>query len=91
LHTYLQKEFGFPDFYGKNVNALIDCWTSLRNPQDGMCTLTLEKDEILLLELKGLSSCSIVIMHNLLVAIESVNQRFKERNHEIPIMLYVYQ
>ncbi|WP_442872765.1 barstar family protein [Chitinophaga sp. 212800010-3] len=25
MHQLLKEKFGFPDFYGKNVNALIDC------------------------------------------------------------------
>lgn len=27
LHEYLAKEFGFPDYYGKNLDALHDCLT----------------------------------------------------------------
>ena len=29
MHLLLKKKFGFPDFYGKNVNALIEYATAL--------------------------------------------------------------
>lgn len=48
MHEYLKKEFGFPDFYGANVNALIDCWTSLRFPEDGMVEITIEDNEVII-------------------------------------------
>lgn len=27
LHKYLKKKFGFPDYYGMNLDALYDCLT----------------------------------------------------------------
>lgn len=30
-HTYLEEELDFPDYYGKNLDALYDCLTDLRN------------------------------------------------------------
>ena len=29
-HQYLQETFGFPDYYGKNLDALYDCLTEMR-------------------------------------------------------------
>ena len=29
LHKYLQRAFGFPDYYGRNLDALYDCLTDL--------------------------------------------------------------
>lgn len=28
-HTYLKETFGFPDYYGKNLDALHDCLTEM--------------------------------------------------------------
>jgi hypothetical protein len=25
---------GFPDFYGANFHGLVDCWSSMRSPED---------------------------------------------------------
>jgi hypothetical protein len=44
--------FGFPDFYGRNMNAWIDCLTSIDAPEDGMSTVTVEIDELLVLSIE---------------------------------------
>lgn len=31
-HEYLKKLFGFPDYYGKNLDALYDCLTDIQRP-----------------------------------------------------------
>lgn len=36
FHTVFAKSFGFPGFYGRNMNAWIDCMTSLDDPSAGM-------------------------------------------------------
>ena len=79
MHEYLKKEFGFPDFYGANVNALIDCWTSLRFPEDGMVEITIEDNEVLLLEIKNLPSKSHIILNHFLIAIQAVNNRYTSK------------
>lgn len=30
-HTYLQEMLGFPEYYGKNLDALYDCLTELQD------------------------------------------------------------
>ena len=32
-HEYLQKVMGFPDYYGKNLDALYDCLTELSDAE----------------------------------------------------------
>ncbi len=32
LHEYLEKELGFPYYYGKNLDALYDCLTDIYEP-----------------------------------------------------------
>ena len=39
FHDSLQKAFGFPDFYGRNMNAWIDCMSDLDDPGAGMTTV----------------------------------------------------
>ncbi|NLR56919.1 barnase inhibitor [Chitinophaga polysaccharea] len=75
FHSEMKSIMGFPDFYGANVNALIDCLSSMRYPDEGMSKITLSLTEILLIEVIGLSQSNVVILNNLLVAIENVNNR----------------
>jgi len=46
FHNVSAVAFGFPDFYGRNMNAWIDCLTHL-NEGDGMSRFKLEPDEVL--------------------------------------------
>jgi hypothetical protein len=39
FHDGFAKWFGFPDFYGRNMNAWIDCMTYLDDPGAGMTTI----------------------------------------------------
>lgn len=39
FHDAFSKAFGFPSFYGRNMDAWIDCMTSLDAPEDGMTTI----------------------------------------------------
>jgi RNAse (barnase) inhibitor barstar len=52
FHSYFKRTFGFPEFYGNNLNAWIDCMTSLDEPSHGMTTkITLRKGELIIFKL----------------------------------------
>lgn len=87
MHEILKESFGFPDFYGKNVNALIDCWTSLRFPEDGMTMITLDKEEVLLLRVKSFPLNKCILINHFLVAVQAVNERYITREANAPINL----
>lgn len=76
VHAILKRAFGFPDFYGANYAALVDCWSSLRYPSDGMSEVVLDSlEDRLELRVKGLASRSEDVIRLLLSAIEAVNER----------------
>lgn len=39
FHDVFAEAFGFPAFYGRNMDAWIDCLSSLDAPEDGMTTV----------------------------------------------------
>lgn len=51
FHAQFAKTFGFPAFYGNNMNAWIDCMTSLDSPGDGMTTIHCKPPEVVVLQL----------------------------------------
>ena len=51
FHEEFATAFGFPHFYGKNMNAWIDCMTYLDDPDAGMSTIHCERGSVVTLEL----------------------------------------
>jgi len=51
FHDEFILKMGFPDFYGRNMNAWIDCMSSLSEPDDGMTTIHCEKGGVVTLQL----------------------------------------
>ena len=84
-HSLLKKAFGFPDFYGKNVNALIDCLSSLRYPEDGMTAIVLKKDETLNITVRSFPIKNAIMLYHFIISIQSVNQRYKAKDQSPPI------
>ncbi|MCB1019179.1 MAG: barstar family protein [Bryobacterales bacterium] len=53
FHDVFQWSLGFPDFYGRNLNAWIDCMTSLDVPADRLTTVHVSPGEVLVLRLSS--------------------------------------
>lgn len=51
FHAEFATVFGFPAFYGRNMDAWIDCLTSLDAPEDGMSTVHCERGSVVTLAL----------------------------------------
>ncbi len=52
FHDVFAEVFGFPDFYGRNMDAWIDCMTWLDDPSAGMTTVHAPPDGVVVLELE---------------------------------------
>ena len=53
FHDYFSETFGFPHFYGRNMNAWNDCMTSLDAPEHGMTTVHVATGDVLVLCISG--------------------------------------
>ena len=53
FHDEFAATFGFPNFYGRNLDAWIDCLTSLDKPEDGMTSIHATQDQTLTLQLEN--------------------------------------
>ena len=77
FHQVCQETFGFPTFYGRNMNAWIDCLTYL-DEGDGMSQFHLRSDEKLVVEVpetKDLMSRVPGVVAGLIEGVAAVNQR----------------
>lgn len=54
FHDEFTRVFGFPTFYGRNMDACIDCMSSLSNPEDEMTNIHCEKGKMLTIELNDI-------------------------------------
>ena len=55
FHDEFAAVFGFPDFYGRNMNAWIDCMTSLDEPDHGMTRIHPAKGCVLTMQLENVA------------------------------------
>jgi hypothetical protein len=51
FHSVFQATLGFPDFYGRNMNAWIDCMTYIDDPGSGMTEIAVAEGELLALRI----------------------------------------
>ncbi len=51
FHEAFALAFGFPSFYGRNMNAWVDCLTCLDDPDAGMTSVSVPHGEVLALRL----------------------------------------
>lgn len=56
FHRTFKEVMGFPDFYGCNMDAWIDCLTSLDDPEDGMTTIHAPPNGCVVLVLRNVKS-----------------------------------
>ncbi|MCW2256046.1 hypothetical protein M2263_002137 [Providencia alcalifaciens] len=87
FHMTMKILFGFPDFYGKNFSAFIDCLSSLRLPEDGMTSIHIKNDECILLEIFNINSIPDDLLHDFLLSIQEINRRCAIFGEEASILL----
>jgi hypothetical protein len=56
FHDVFAKALGFPDFYGRNMNAWIDCMTYVDDPEAGMTRVHVAVGEMLVLCIAGIAN-----------------------------------
>ena len=53
FHDVFADALGFPSFYGRNLNAWVDCMTSLDAPEDGMTEVHCAPEAVFTLQLEN--------------------------------------
>ena len=53
FHTVFRVALGFPEYYGRNMDAWIDCMVTVDDPTAGMTSVTVEPGALLVLSING--------------------------------------
>ena len=53
FHDIFSKTLGFPEFYGRNMDAWNDCMTSLDAPDDGLSSVHVAPGDVMVLCVSG--------------------------------------
>ena len=56
FHDVFAEVFGFPCFYGRNMNAWIDCMTCLDDSAAGMSAVLVSPGDVVVLQLKDIDA-----------------------------------
>ena len=86
FHREVALAFGLPDFYGRNISALIDCLSGVRD-NDGMSRFALAEDEVLDIELSDAAIVNQEAVAVLEDTVEEVNLRYSEQGKTPPLRL----
>lgn len=89
FHRECALAFGLPDFYGRNVSALIDCLSGVRD-NDGMSRFALAPDDVIEIELRDASIVSHeapAVLAALEDAVDEVNLRHTGQGRTPPLRL----
>jgi RNAse (barnase) inhibitor barstar len=80
FHDQCSNVFAFPDFYGRNMNAWVDCLSYLRD-DDGMSKFVLKENEVLTIEVQHsdkLRQAMPEILEELQFCIAMINERCED-------------
>lgn len=91
FHDVFAETFGFPRFYGRNLNAWIDCMTCLDDPKAGMTIIHGTAADQVVLQLDGIDSLPADIFAALVECAAFVNWRRIEKGDAAILTLSFYK
>jgi hypothetical protein len=80
FHSECKTVFGFPEFYGNNLDAWVDCLSYLRD-DEGMSKFKLADNEILTIEIThsaGVQTRLPELLEDLSMCIDLMNERYED-------------
>ena len=94
FHAVFARAMGFPAFYGKNMDAWIDCMSSLDLPQHGMTKVHAPPNGVFVLELLNVQDfkkrCP-TLYDDLIECAAFVNWRRMEGGEESPVLVLSWE
>jgi len=80
FHTACIAAFGFPDFYGRTIDAWVDCLSYLRDDEN-MTKFRLKPDEVLQITIANaaaLKKAAPDLLEEVAFCIEGINERYDD-------------
>lgn len=93
FHDVFARTFGFPEFYGRNLDAWIDCMTCLDDIDAGMTSICVPPGKVVCLQIEGVGDLSKRCPEQYTAIIECsafVNWRRIEGGHPAVLALSFY-
>lgn len=59
FHDVFSEIFGFPEFYGRNMDAWIDCMSSLDAPEEKMSKIHVSLGRVVVIQLQNVKEFSV--------------------------------
>ena len=90
FHAQFKEKMGFPDFYGNNMNAWIDCMSSINAPSDGMSSVLVSKCttlDIVVIHTENAVEICPEVLQGLIECTAFVNLRFIDSGTETRLKL----
>ncbi|AYG99818.1 barstar family protein [Pectobacterium parmentieri] len=87
LYDELALQFGFPDFFGRNIDAVIDCIFGVRYPDEGMTKINISGSGCLSLNIRNFSSADVKLKDSVIYIVEFVNYKYQFKGLEPAILL----
>lgn len=87
FHDELARGLGLPAFYGRNLDALIDCLTSLDEPDDGLSTIHAPPGGLVVLVIADAARLPPELATALSDVVAFVNHRRRERGRAAVVAL----
>ena len=89
FHSVFADALGFPAFYGRNLNAWIDCMCSIGSPDHGMTAVHATTADPLVLRISAVDEIPTEILNTLNHSVAYVNW-FQMVTAESPLLLLAY-
>jgi RNAse (barnase) inhibitor barstar len=94
FHDVCEEAFGFPGFYGRNMNAWVDCLSSLDAPDEGMSSVHAPSGGVVVIQLEHAKDFARRCPEQYAAIVECsafVNWRRLERGQEPVLSLAFYE
>lgn len=87
FHDVFADVLGFPDFYGRTLDAWIDCLSDIDDPSTGMTRVHVEPGGVLVLDVECGATLEHEVLAGLIDCAAFVNRRFADQDSDTRVAI----